>query len=887
MGSRRFRTVLVATAAATAVLTSMTVGASAANAAPVGAPAAVGADDPVNIADKDATDATRSLFSFLNTTRGKQVLFGHQHTTDNGITFTSSGPENTESDVLGAVGDYPAIFGFDTLILEGLEGPGVAGRTLMENVAPFVRDIKTAHQLGGIPEISAHMENFETGKNFNDSTGRTVSHILPGGDKNAEFNAYLDAVAQVAQTATDEHGTPIPMIFRPFHENTGTWFWWGAGDATTGEFKEIYRYTVEYLRDTRHVHNLLYAFSPNAQFAGNQATYLATYPGDPWVDIMGYDAYENSNAPDNSDAYIASVVTDLAMISKTADAHDKIATFTEFGRNGDRTIQPTGNKSLNYFTDLIRGIEADPDARRIAYMLTWANFGSGQIYVPNAAYTDAKGVDHPANQMLPDFQAFYADPHTAFARDIPADALTRTGLVATPAQPTLRVVSPADGIRIIDPQITVRVKATVHTPTSVYVTAGADPKQFPLTLGSDGYWEGTWDIGAANLTNASSHLDVTATYADGHTTMASSAVVLGAAPTLPNGVVDTFEGYGDNAALRAAYTFNNTTSADLTLAPDVASQGRQGVRFAYDFSAKEYQGFGRAFPTSQDWTGFDQIVAHLVPDGSNQKFVLQFDAGGATFEAYPSLAGTTPVELKIPFSQFQDKAGNHPAPTQAQLKSVTQFYVYLNKTDSYAKPSSIGLDDIRAASAAPVPALKNVTPPAVSGPAQVGATLTATPGTWSERNPTVAYQWIRNGTPIAGASTATYQLTPADAGATVAVTVIASVAGSAPATASSNAVAIAKIASTISGSVYPVVALVRRPITFTARVRATGVTPTGTVTVSDLGKTLATAPLTSTGGTIRVTLPRLRPGFHLLSARYSGNDQIARSLAQPVLIFVL
>ena len=887
MGSRRFRTFLVATAAATAVVASMTVGAGAAAAAPPGAPGAAGAVDQVNIVDKDATDATKSLYSFLNTTRGKQVLFGHQHTTDNGITFTSSGPDNTKSDVLGAVGDYPAIFGFDTLILEGLEGPGVAGKTLMENVVPFVQDIKTAHQLGGIPEISAHMENFETGNNFNDSTGRTVSHILPGGDKNAEFNAYLDALAQVANTAKDAQGNLIPMIFRPFHENTGTWFWWGAGDATTGEFKEIYRYTVEYLRDTRHVHNLLYAFSPNAQFGGNQATYLATYPGDPWVDIMGYDAYENSNAPDNSDAYIASVVTDLAMISKTADAHDKIAAFTEFGRNGDRTIQPTGNKSLNYFTDLIHGIEANPDARRIAYMLTWANFGNGQIYVPNAAYTDANGVQHPANQMLPDFQAFYADPYTAFARDIPADALTRTGLVATPAQPTLRVVNPADGIRITDPQITVRVKATVDTPTSVSFTAGADEKKYPLTLGSDGYWEGTWNIGAANLTNASSHLDVTATYSDGHTMTASSAVVLGAAPTLPNGVVDTFEGYGDNAALRAAYSFNNTTAADLTLAPDVASQGRQGVRFAYDFSAKDYQGFGRAFPTSQDWTGFDQVDAHLVPDGSNQKFVLQFDAGGATFEAYPSLAGTTPVDLKIPFSQFQDKAGSHPAPTQAQLKSVTQFYVYLNKTDSYAKPSSIGLDDIRAASAAPAPALKNVNPPKVSGPAQVGATLTATPGTWSESNPTVAYQWIRNGTPITGATTATYQVVAADAGQQLKVTVTASAAGFTSATASSNAVTIAKVASTTAGSVHPVFALSTRPVTFTARVQADGVTPTGTVTVADLGKTLTTAQLPAAGGTVTVRLPRLRPGFHLLTARYSGNDQIQGSLARPVLMFVL
>ncbi len=703
MGSHRLRTAIAVVAAAATTALSLAgagVGVASATTSNGSTRAAAAAAGPVNIVDKDATAATKSLFSYLNTTRGKQVLFGAQHTTDNGITFTSTGPTETRSDVLGAVGDYPAIFGFDTLILEGGEGPGVAGTSLMENVAPFRTDIQTAHRLGGIPEISAHMENFATGKNFTDPTGDTVSRILPGGDKNAAFNSYLDAIAAVANTSTDAEGQAIPMIFRPFHENTGNWFWWGAGRATTGQYKELYRYAVEYLRDTRHVHNLLYAFSPNASFAGDGARYLSTYPGDPWVDIMGYDAYEYNNDPDNSDAYVASVVTDLAMVSRTADSHSKIAAFTEFGRNGARTIQPSGNKSLQFFTALLNGIKADPDARRIAYMLTWANFGPGevyQIYVPNAAYTDADGVAHPANDLLPDFKAFHADPYTAFARDIPADALTQTGLTVTPATPTLRVVSPADGVRITDPTTTVRVKATTNVPTSVSFTAGDDATAHPLTLGADGYWEGTWNIGADNLTNASSRIDVTATYPYRGAMTATSNVILGAAPTMPNGVVDTFEGYGDNAALQGAYTFNNTTSSDLTLDTSAASEGKNGAAFAYDFSARDYQGFGRAFTPAQDWSRFDQLDAHLLPDGSNQKLVLQFDAGGATFEAYPSLAGTTPLELTIPFSEFKAKAGTHPAPTAAQLKSVTQFYVYLNRTDSYTRPGSIGLDDIHAA----------------------------------------------------------------------------------------------------------------------------------------------------------------------------------------------
>lgn len=690
MGSSRIRTALALTLAAVSTATALTMaGVRPAGAAPPGGKPPPAVTSPVNIVDKDATAETKSLFSYLNSTRGEGVLYGVQNTTTNGVTFSGHG-NGKKSDVKAAVGDYPAIFGFETGDYLGY-GPATPAAQVPAEILRFTADLKNAHALGGVPTISAHMPNFQTGKSFSDPTGDTVAHILPGGDKNAEFRAYLDQLATVVKNAKDGDGDPIPMIFRPFHENTGTWFWWGASNATTGQFKEIYRYVVEYLRDTKKIHNLLYAFSPNGSFAGDPQKYLATYPGDDWVDVLGDDSYEGSNASDNSDIWISSVVTDLAMISEVADKKGKIAALTEFGRMGDRAFKPDDtNKSLNYFTDLIKGIEANPEAKRIAYMMTWVNWGLDQFYTPYPAFGS-----QPAHQLLPDFQLFHKHPYTVFRKDIPADAETRI-VNATPATPTLRIVSPADGVRITTPTTTIRVKATVDTPTAVSFTWGDDTTTYPLTLGVEGYWEGTWQIGEANLTNAASQLRVEADYADKPRMTAVSNVILGAQVALPNGVVDDFEGYGDNAALQAAYAYSNAAASDLTLDPAAASQGQQGIRFAYDFSARDYGGFGKRFTAAQDWSGFSELDAHLVPDGSDQKLVLQFTAGGATFEAYPSLAGITPVNLKIPFSDFKDKAGTHPAPSLAQLKEVTTFYVYLNKTDSYTKPGSIGLDTIQA-----------------------------------------------------------------------------------------------------------------------------------------------------------------------------------------------
>ncbi|MDK6797490.1 glycosyl hydrolase, partial [Escherichia coli] len=87
-------------------------------------------------------------------------------------------------------------------------------------------------------------------KDFSDTT-EAVSHILPGGSHSAVVNRMLDAVARVAQDAKRSDGTPIPIIFRPLHENLGTWFWWGATHASTAEFKELFRYIVNYLRDIK------------------------------------------------------------------------------------------------------------------------------------------------------------------------------------------------------------------------------------------------------------------------------------------------------------------------------------------------------------------------------------------------------------------------------------------------------------------------------------------------------------------------------------------------------------------------------------------------------------------------------------------------------------
>jgi len=652
-------------------------------------PAAAAADSPaVHVADPDADAQTRSLFQYLLDEDGRHALFGQQHAIDESVSASTTGPDGqpVKSDVYALTGTFPGLFGFDGLALTGDEKPGSQSSTGEQNADALAAQMVRADALGGVVTLSSHMPNFVTGGSFDDTSGGdVVARILPGGDANAKLTAYLDLVARAAQHAQRADGSLVPIIYRPFHENTGGWFWWGAGHASTGEFKELFRYTVEYLRDVLGVHNLLYVFSPNGTFGGDSARYLDTYPGDQWVDVLGYDNYQGTDTEAGTDAFVQASVQDLAMVARVAAQHHKVPAMTEFGRNGDATIKTSGNTSTDFFTKLLAGIKADPDASKIAYMLTWANFGSSQIYVP-----------YPGHEMADDFLAYADDPYTVFS-DGTGDPFGLATTVA-PQEPLVRLVTPADGVRVTSASTTVRAKVTGADASAVTFWSGDDESgAVTLTHGADGYWSGTWDVGAANLTNKTVAVHVRATVAGADPLTADAHVVLGEPPTFAEGVVDDFEGYGDDAALRAAYTVSNAASSAISLTPRGSGHA---VDLHYDLDANGYLGFGKSYATPQNWSGFGDLEGYVGADGSGEKLVWQLATSDGTFEAYPSLAADAGSTVTVPWSDWVpapwDSAHAGATLTPQRLASVTGFSVYLNEVTGAAHAGDIVLDDLEA-----------------------------------------------------------------------------------------------------------------------------------------------------------------------------------------------
>jgi mannan endo-1,4-beta-mannosidase len=239
------------------------------------------------IGDTSATTETRALFTNLQRGARDRVLFGHQDDLAYGVEWWA---EPGRSDVRETAGSYPAVYGWEVGDLERGSAANLDGVDF-ERMRGWIRE---GYQRGGVITITWHMSNPVTGGDAWDTT-RAVHAILPSGTRHAAYCAWLDAFAAFVGDLRGAMGEPIPMVFRPFHEMTGGWFWWGASQTTPDEYRELWRFTVEYLRDRKQVHNLLWAYSTDVFDSPSQ--YLARYPGDEYVDVLGFDDYQSVRSP--------------------------------------------------------------------------------------------------------------------------------------------------------------------------------------------------------------------------------------------------------------------------------------------------------------------------------------------------------------------------------------------------------------------------------------------------------------------------------------------------------------------------------------------------------------------------------------------------------------
>jgi len=341
--------------------------------------------------DKHATKETKALFKNLKSLSRSHTLFGHQHATEYGHGWAG---DADRSDVKSVTGSHPAVIGVD---FSGFTGgsPERIQRTKTQ-VKKIVED---TYNRGGVVTVAWHFLNPVSGGGFywQDTVSLpAVKYIIPGGEAHDRYKVILNGIAEWAKNTRGKDGKQVPMIFRPFHEFDGGWFWWGKPHCTRDEFISLWRFTVSYLRDSLAVHNFLYAFSPDNNFT-TEAAYLERYPGDEWVDMLGMDNYGDMGR----DAYRLDVAAKkLKIVSDYALKAGKLAAFTE-----------TGLESLpnpNWWNDVLLKVMRTENMQ-LCYVLVWRNDRSSatHYYAP-----------FPGHSSVPDFMKFYNDPYTLFEKDL-------------------------------------------------------------------------------------------------------------------------------------------------------------------------------------------------------------------------------------------------------------------------------------------------------------------------------------------------------------------------------------------------------------------------------------------------------------------------------------
>lgn len=241
--------------------------------------------------DPDATAETKNLMSYLASVYGNNIISGQQE-------IYMYGPHDFEYEfeyLKEKTGHYPAIRGFDFLnsanILYGSED-GTTDR--MIDWVKNKNGIVTASWHITVPKKMEGYKVGDTNITWGDATydpketDFVTSNVLKEGTVEREY--YLKALEALAGQIQKLQDANVPLIFRPLHEaeggggETGSWFWWGKEGSKV--YKELWKLTYDTLVNEYGLHNIIWEWN-----SYNFDTSENWYPGDEYVDIIGYDKY--------------------------------------------------------------------------------------------------------------------------------------------------------------------------------------------------------------------------------------------------------------------------------------------------------------------------------------------------------------------------------------------------------------------------------------------------------------------------------------------------------------------------------------------------------------------------------------------------------------------
>jgi len=240
------------------------------------------------LSDPDAMDGTKQIYTYLHSVYGEHILSGQQE-------IYKYGPHDIETEfnyIEEKTGKLPAIRGFDygnfccpafgsddgstERVIAWAEKGGLATASFHLNVPTDF----ASYTIGD--KIAWDKTTYSQNTDFSPAKAATE-----GTKENQYYTQALDTLCEQFAILQDKG---ISVLWRPLHEaeggggENGSWFWWGREGSAA--YRALYQYTYKYMVEKKGLHNLIWEW--NSYDYSSSANW---YPGDNYVDIIGYDKY--------------------------------------------------------------------------------------------------------------------------------------------------------------------------------------------------------------------------------------------------------------------------------------------------------------------------------------------------------------------------------------------------------------------------------------------------------------------------------------------------------------------------------------------------------------------------------------------------------------------
>jgi len=237
-------------------------------------------DNKVKPVNPNASPEAVELLNYIYSISGKHTLSGQQNEPLFGSIKLPAWHKH--------LGIYPAVFGQDF----GFSPPGtwdginyrqrIVDEAIRRHEEGFIITLMW-HAVRPIEdepvEFSESIQGELTDEEWNDL-------ITPGTLINERWKSQVDVIAFFLKQLKN---AGIPVLWRPYHEMNGPWFWWGDKKGENG-YKKLYRMLYDRLVNFHGLNNLIWVFNAN-EVKNGVGPYADYYPGDDVVDILATDVY--------------------------------------------------------------------------------------------------------------------------------------------------------------------------------------------------------------------------------------------------------------------------------------------------------------------------------------------------------------------------------------------------------------------------------------------------------------------------------------------------------------------------------------------------------------------------------------------------------------------